>query len=58
MDPSRDFICAPGEAGDFDEGFHQDWRHLVTVVPVLRDLTPRLGEDVRSQFRDANPRQD
>ena len=58
MDPSRGFVRAPGEAGDFDEGFDHDWRRLVTVVPVLRHLTPRLGEDVRSQFRDADPRQD
>ena len=27
MDPSRDFVRAPGEAGDLDEGFDQDWRH-------------------------------
>src|ERR1035438_5921714 len=55
--PVRRSIACPAESFWIDEGFQQIDRVSVAALPILRDLAGHATEDVRSQVRDRDPRQ-
>src|ERR1035437_8870427 len=55
--PVRRPITGPAESFRVDEGFQKIDRVPVDAFPILRDLAGHAAEDVRSQVRDSDPRQ-
>ncbi len=51
----RELHARPHEAQDLGEGFHRDRFHPVPTVPVVRELVPRLRENVERQTPVAGP---
>src|ERR1035441_5889879 len=55
--PVRRPITGPAESFRVDEGFQKIDRVPVDPLPILRDLAAHAAEDVGSQVRDSDPRQ-